>query len=1576
MAATSSAKPSGMDAFLSNVSSAGSDLTTTVNSAGTATNAFDAAPCDPQFRVGGLGDGVQGAAAWTNQIIGDDNFVTGVRNAFVKADAETLPDANIDASLAAAGISQSSQPAVTVNDPVYNGATMMSGWSDDPVCTATGHFFEVEEDLVMPDPLRVLGWARSYSSRFVVDGPGGRGWSSWATTRLEVVDPGIVRFWGPDGRRATVVIAVDDRPVRVAGVEGSFVRRAGAGTDPQDPGAAGRYELRWRWTSGWPGMTWHFDAEGRLTRIDDPFGGATVCTRGGDGRLEAMIHEGGRSLRLEWDGPRVSGLDAGDGRRVRYLYDGPDLTAVERADGGRRYRTDGAGRILELLDADDVRLMANTYDDEGRVTSQTAPTGRVSTYRYLAPYTATVTNDAGGPATVFRHDAIGRLVELRIGDGRRETRTFDDAGNPVHVVGLDGGEIARTFDINGNCTSESAADGAVDEWAYDAAGRVTRHQGPGGAVRTFAYEGAGAWPAVVEGPGDDVRRFTSRNGLPLSAVDADGVSYRAERDPDGSITAIVDGEGGRTTFGVHRSGAYEWTQTATGERTTFDVDDTGRTVGGITPGGERAQVSRSRAGRVTSQQAPGRGPSGVQWDPAGQVAAITDPTGGTTRWTHNLLGQVTSVELPGGGQWGLGYDLAGRVYLVEEPAGGTWRISAAEGRSEIEDPGGARYRFETDPTSRVTAATTPAGRRTEVLGRPDGSLERVRLTSGLEVEAERDTTGRVLRARAGDRASSWGYTAAGRLAWRADSDGSRWSWTYDRAGRIRTVVGLRGTTTLERDPAGRPTAVTTPGGERRTVEYGPDGQPAEVRSGETTTRLEWEADGRLSQVIHPDGAVEAGAWDDAGRLASTTDPLGAMTAFGRDDDGRLVAVATAMGSEWHYERDQSGRTSAVIDPLGRRTTLRRDPTGRLAELVPSSGSAQRLSWDADGDLASISDDEGPLVRVDRSLDRRLLQAEGRAGRRCSLGWDALGRPTLADVNRRKMRFAWDDTANKLAVTMPDETTVDCHRSPDGRLERVEHPLAGTINVRRDPDGRLLQITGRGLVRRWTRDGAGRPVMYQEEIDGQRSVTELDWDDRGRLVREQQDGETRRYRYDLGGQLVGMVGPDGVWFWSYDADGRLSSEIGPLGERTFSYDEASQLAQTDDGLVTTHFDYDALGRRVNEESSDGRTAAYRWDGLGHLCQIVRQAPDGARTVTDLDVGPLGQLNAVNDSPLDWFPRDVLDEAVASIGGRDVISVDGHHLATTEGGDVRWISADWSGSIGRATTPWGPGPSAAPGPRLGWAGEVEVDGVVWLRSRVYDPATRAFLSRDPIAGELTRPGGLANPYQYASNDPVNRRDPSGRKPVTAAGADKQIASWTHPQWGKIASAAEMVGGVALCFTPLAPIGAGILLGEATSVGSDLLLNHGNINWDGVAISGAIGGVGGGAGMALDGLTSAGGAEVETLAPEAVGRSAPDFVAGPSGSAPPVPVSQGRMASGFDDAGLPSTPTASPGTEYTLPDGTKVRLMEPSGQAPRRASFTNANGGPINPFTGKPVQPPAPDGMSMKEWVRTLTHIEQTP
>jgi hypothetical protein len=107
---------------------------------------------------------------------------------------------------------------------------------------------------------------------------------------------------------------------------------------------------------------------------------------------------------------------------------------------------------------------------------------------------------------------------------------------------------------------------------------------------------------------------------------------------------------------------------------------------------------------------------------------------------------------------------------------------------------------------------------------------------------------------------------------------------------------------------------------------------------------------------------------------------------------------------------------------------------------------------------------------------------------------------------------------------------------------------------------------------------------------------------------------------------------------------------------------------------------------------------------------------------------------------------------------------------------------------------------------------------------------------------------------------------------------------------------------------------------------------------------------------------------------GRGA-DFIASADGVV--LPTSRSRMVGTFEEAGLPSSPTTSAGTQYTLPDGSLVRVMEPSGQTPLRASFTNANGGPVSPFTGKPVQPPS--GLSKADrldYIRSRTHIELGP
>jgi RHS repeat-associated protein len=54
-----------------------------------------------------------------------------------------------------------------------------------------------------------------------------------------------------------------------------------------------------------------------------------------------------------------------------------------------------------------------------------------------------------------------------------------------------------------------------------------------------------------------------------------------------------------------------------------------------------------------------------------------------------------------------------------------------------------------------------------------------------------------------------------------------------------------------------------------------------------------------------------------------------------------------------------------------------------------------------------------------------------------------------------------------------------------------------------------------------------------------------------------------------------------------------------------------------------------------------------------------------------------------------------------------------------------------------------------------------GLIYMRARVYDPATAQFLTVDPfeaITGE---------PYSYAEDDPINKFDPSGRCGLVCVG-----------------------------------------------------------------------------------------------------------------------------------------------------------------------------------------------------------------
>jgi len=267
----------------------------------------------------------------------DETFVAVTRQAFLDANTGvdgatiTVDEAALDTAFAAAAVAMGFDPAtltaprsaVTVDEPVAAGTPQTSGFVADPVCTATGHFLEVEDDFTFPERLDVLRWRRTYSSRFVAGGPFGRGWASWASTALVPEDDGTVGYQGPDGQLVVFApsLAVDDPPgsyARVPGIAARLVRLA-----PGNGRGAGGWELRWERHSPLPGVVWAFDDEGLPRTVDDPARGRVTFTHtGGSSRPSSTRVAGG------W---RSTGTAPASRRCVRRAAAWPATTTTPRA---------------------------------------------------------------------------------------------------------------------------------------------------------------------------------------------------------------------------------------------------------------------------------------------------------------------------------------------------------------------------------------------------------------------------------------------------------------------------------------------------------------------------------------------------------------------------------------------------------------------------------------------------------------------------------------------------------------------------------------------------------------------------------------------------------------------------------------------------------------------------------------------------------------------------------------------------------------------------------------------------------------------------------------------------------------------------------------------------------------------------------------------------------------------------------------------------------------------------------------------------------------------------------------------
>jgi RHS repeat-associated protein len=366
-----------------------------------------------------------------------------------------------------------------------------------------------------------------------------------------------------------------------------------------------------------------------------------------------------------------------------------------------------------------------------------------------------------------------------------------------------------------------------------------------------------------------------------------------------------------------------------------------------------------------------------------------------------------------------------------------------------------------------------------------------------------------------------------------------------------------------------------------------------------------------------------------GQLWKVTNALGHITTFDLyDANGRVTRKIEPNGTVTRYHYDARGRLASELylpntGTAGynytRYLSYAYTPSGKLASIYQSPGDlVHNFTYDAADDLRSVSENyystqweyrydlKGnrrqaiakhlytgvPTLSADYTYDiRNRLETINSGGNLTQLVFDAVGNLTQeTDPNNHTTQHQYDALNRLFQTAMALSETAAYGHNVNDHVAQVQAPNGATTGLVYDDLGNLLQETSpdRGTTN-YTYDAAGnvRTVM-----DARGVTVTYTYDALNRVIFVDYPGGTAQdvtLTYDAGpsctaglGRLCTAVDQSGITQYGYDAFGNLIVQSRTLNGVTFSF----------------QYTYDAWNRLTQTTFSDGRKINYGYDEHGN------------------------------------------------------------------------------------------------------------------------------------------------------------------------------------------------------------------------------------------------------------------------------------------------------------------------------------------------------------------------------------------
>ena len=954
-------------------------------------------------------------------------------------------------------------------------------------------------------------------------------------------------------------------------------------------------------------------------------------------------------------------------------------------------------------------------------------TSSISAYPILAKNsdnTLTLTYKNGA---VYNFNAQGKLTSIADKNGNTLAFTYDSSSNLIKIADSSGKTITLGYDGNSRITSMT--DPNNNTYSLNYGGNfltsVSSNNSLGTQTWTYTYDDKGFMLTKTDPQGNLFQYAYDANHRVSQTIDPQGKIRSIQYDPDNAMTTVTQKDGGIWVYQYDTS-----------------------------------------LGVLTSKTDPASNAASFSYDTNRNLSSMVEFDSATgsninTSYTYDSNGNVTSVNkckiilglLKPGGIVNVSYDDNKNLTYVAKAiqaqsllnSGGIVKAFYVSNNS-----GCYTTHYTYNDQNLVTSITDPNGHVTQYGYDTNGNLTSVTdATNVVTTQYQYDTRGNISTITdALNNTTNMIYDQYNNLITVTDPKGGTVTMTYDSIGNMLSKTDALGNvTTYQYNSLNQMTQITDPLGKITHYTYDYNGNRLSATdANNNATQYVYDYKSHITQITDALNNITGMAYSGTSctscgsgvdKLTALTDAKSHTTIYEYDQVGNLIQETDPLGKITTYTYDSRGNVITRTNPDNITIFYRYDINNRLTQKTYSDNSVTAFQYDNAGNM-TYAGNQNIAYQFTYDADNRIT------------------RTRITDSNGRTISYQYDAAGNRIAMIMPDNSTIAYTYDFNKLLTQITIDL-GAFTFGYDANNRRTTRTlPNGTTAAYSYDQDSRLTGIQTT----KGATTIDsvtytYDNAGNRITKTQPQVNYNYNYDNIYRLTQATPSSGSQeIYTYDQVGnRLSKANDPSPTNNvntvYSYDDENRLIGVqitqNSNVKQLSFTYDPFGRRISKTIIQ--------DQIGTDCQSPNICPrttnyvyDGQNIIMEYD--QTGNITAK------YTHGPNIDEP----------------LAVQQGTNTYYYHADGLGSITALTNASGSivqtyaydsfGNMTATGSvsqLFTYTGR-EYDsetGMYFYRARYYDPKVGRFVTKDPIGFD----GGDYNLYNYVGANPVSWVDPWG-------------------------------------------------------------------------------------------------------------------------------------------------------------------------------------------------------------------------